>query len=244
MDTMTWADLVEFLPTLLHGLAYSLGISAVVIVLSVVAGVFVAFLRLSRFRFLRVPALSYVEFIRCTPALVQLYYIFYVIPIFGITLPALIAGVVGFTIIYTAYLSEVFRAAINSVAKTQTEAAVSLGMSQSQARRLVIIPQAARVALPPTVNYLLSLIKDTSLLSIITIQEIMFRGLILASQTFKYFTILTEVAFLYFVVCFPLTILARRLEERFERELGYGSQNSGKVRRKSLFSVGPWGEGR
>jgi polar amino acid transport system permease protein len=112
-------------------------------------------------------------------------------------------------------------------------------MSARQARWLVIIPQASRVALPPTVNYLLSLIKDTSLLSIITIQEIMFRGLILASQTFKYFTILTEVAFLYFCVCFPLTILARRLEEKFERELGYGSSSPDK--KKNLFSIGPWG---
>ncbi|CAB4913201.1 unannotated protein [freshwater metagenome] len=236
---MTWADLIEFLPTLLHGLAYSLGISAVVIVFSIIAGICVAFMRVSRFRSVRGPVLAYVEFIRCTPALVQLYYIFYVLPIFGLTLEALTAGIVGFTIIYTAYLSEVFRAAINSVAKTQIEAAISLGMSTSQARRLVIIPQAARVALPPTVNYLLSLIKDTSLLSIITIQEIMFRGLILASQTFKYFTILTEVAFLYFCVCFPLTILARRLEAKFERELGYGKSNGEK--KKSFFSIGPWG---
>lgn len=237
---MTLEDLITFLPTLLNGLAYSLGISAVVIVLSVLCGIFVAFLRLSKFRFVRAPALAYVEFIRCTPALVQLYYIFYVIPIFGVTLPALVAGVVGFTIIYTAYLSEVFRAAINSVAKTQTEAAVSLGMSPSQTRKLVVIPQAARVALPPTVNYLLSLIKDTSLLSIITIQEIMFRGLILASQTFKYFTILTEVAFLYFCVCFPLTILARRLEARFEAELGYGAKE--KVKKRSFFALGPPGK--
>lgn len=236
---MTWADLIDFLPTLLHGLAYSLGISAVVIVFSIIAGVCVAFMRVSRYRSVRGSVLAYVEFIRCTPALVQLYYIFYVLPIFGLTLEALTAGIVGFTIIYTAYLSEVFRAAINSVAKTQIEAAISLGMSHQQARRLVIIPQAARVALPPTVNYLLSLIKDTSLLSIITIQEIMFRGLILASQTFKYFTILTEVAFLYFCVCFPLTILARRLEAKFERELGYGKSNGEK--KKYFFAVGPWG---
>lgn len=206
---------------------------------SIIAGVCVAFMRVSRYRSVRGSVLAYVEFIRCTPALVQLYYIFYVIPIFGLTLEALTAGIVGFTIIYTAYLSEVFRAAINSVAKTQIEAAISLGMSNQQARRLVIIPQAARVALPPTVNYLLSLIKDTSLLSIITIQEIMFRGLILASQTFKYFTILTEVAFLYFCVCFPLTILARRLEAKFERELGYGKSHGDK--KKNFFAVGPWG---
>ena len=238
MDKMTWADLIEFLPTLLHGLAYSLGISAVVIVFSVIAGIFVAFLRVSHYKSVRVPVLAYVEFIRCTPALVQLYYIFYVLPIFGLTLEALTAGIIGFTIIYTAYLSEVFRAAINSVAKKQIEAAISLGMSTRQARKLVIIPQAARVALPPTVNYLLSLIKDTSLLSIITIQEIMFRGLILASQTFKYFTILTEIALLYFCVCFPLTILARRLEAKFESELGYGKS---KGEKKNFFSVGPWG---
>jgi polar amino acid transport system permease protein len=160
-----------------------------------------------------------------------------VIPIFGITLPALAAGIISFTIIYTAYLSEVFRASIISVPRTQMEAAVSLGMSAWQARTLVIIPQAARVALPPTVNYLLSLIKDTSLLSIITIQEIMFRGLILASETFKYFTILTEVAFMYFCVCFPLTILARRLEGRFENELGYNDKVGSK--KKLSFSIIP-----
>jgi polar amino acid transport system permease protein len=215
----------------------SLGISAVVIVLSIFAGVIVAFLRVSPHWVARAPARAYVEFIRCTPALVQLYYIFYVIPIFGITLPALAAGIISFTIIYTAYLSEVFRASIISVPRTQMEAAVSLGMSAWQARTLVIIPQAARVALPPTVNYLLSLIKDTSLLSIITIQEIMFRGLILASETFKYFTILTEVAFMYFCVCFPLTILARRLEGRFENELGYNDKVGSK--KKLSFSIIP-----
>lgn len=84
---------------------------------SIIAGVCVAFMRVSRYRSVRGSVLAYVEFIRCTPALVQLYYIFYVIPIFGLTLEALTAGIVGFTIIYTAYLSEVFRAAINSVAK-------------------------------------------------------------------------------------------------------------------------------
>lgn len=99
-------------------------------------------------------------------------------------------------------------------------------MNYWQAMFKVILPQAARTATPPTVNYLLSLIKDTSLLSVITIQELMFSGLILASRTFEYFTILTLVAIIYFVVCFPLTILARRLERRFDNELGYVNTGS------------------
>lgn len=218
MPAIRWTDLVTFLPELLQGVRWTVALTFVIIVISVVAAVFVALSRMSRFWLLRIPTVAYVEFIRGTPALMQLYYIFYVLPFFGLTLPAIIAGIVGLSINYTAYLSEVYRAAITSVPTVQVEAAESLGLTYWQCTRLVVLPQAARVALPPTVNYLLGLFKDTSLLSVITIQELMFKGLIIGSLTFKYLTVFTEVAILYFIVCYPWALLASWLERKLKAE--------------------------
>lgn len=218
MPAIRWVDIVAFLPELLKGARWTVLLTFAIITISVTAAIFVALVRMSRFLWLRVPAIAYVEFIRGTPALMQLYYIFYVLPFFGLTLPAIIAGIVGLSINYTAYLSEVYRAAIMSVPKVQVEAAESLGMTYWQSTWLVVIPQATRVALPPTVNYLLGLFKDTSLLSVITIQELMFRGLILGSLTFKYLTVFTVVAIMYFIICYPWALLATWLEHRLRAE--------------------------
>jgi polar amino acid transport system permease protein len=218
MPAIRWTDIVSFLPELLKGARWTVFLTFAIISISVTAAVFVALARMSRFPFLRIPALAYVEFIRGTPALMQLYYIFYVLPFFGLTLPAIIAGVVGLSINYTAYLSEVYRAAIMSIPKVQVEAAESLGMTYWQCTRLVVLPQAGRVALPPTVNYLLGLFKDTSLLSVITIKELMFTGLIIGSLTFKYLTVFTEVALIYFIICYPWALLASWLERKLRAE--------------------------
>lgn len=220
MTGFQWSDYTTFFHPLLLGVRYTLLVTVITMAISMVAAVLVALARLSPWRVLRFVVSAYVEFIRSTPALVQLYYIFYVLPVFHITLSAVMAGIIGLSLIYTAYMSEVYRAAILAVPTTQVEAARSLALSYWQTTRLVILPQAARTALPPTVNYLLSLVKDTSLLSLITIQELMFTGLLLASRTFKYFDILTEVALMYFVICFPLTLLARKLERKLDADLG------------------------
>ncbi len=216
VPVIRWVDVVAFLPPLLKGARYTIVLTFVIMAISIVAAVFVALARISRFRILRVPMIAYVEFIRGTPALMQLYYIFYVFPFFGLTLPAIVAGIIGMSINYTAYLSEVYRAGINSVPKTQTEAAECLGLSYWQSMRLVILPQAARVVLPPTVNYLLGLFKDTSLLSLITIQELMFTGILLGATTYKYLTIFTEVAVLYFIICYPWALLATWVERKMK----------------------------
>ncbi|MBI4014012.1 MAG: amino acid ABC transporter permease [Candidatus Rokubacteria bacterium] len=216
MPTIRWTDVMAFLPDLLRGARYTVTLTFAVMAISVVAAIFVALARMSRYRVLRIPMVAYVEFIRGTPGLMQLYYIFYVFPFFGLTLPAIAAGIIGLSINYTAYLSEVYRAGIGSIPKAQTEAAESLGLSYWQSMRLVILPQAARIVLPPTVNYLLSLFKDTSLLSLITIQELMFTGILLGATTYKYFTIFTEVAILYFVICYPWALLATWVERRMK----------------------------
>jgi polar amino acid transport system permease protein len=210
----SWADFATFLPTLLQGAKYSVVLTVVIMVISTACGLLVALGRLSGRRWLAIPLKAYVEFVRSTPALVHLYYIYFVFPSFHVTLSAFTAGIIGLSIGYTAYLSEVFRAAILSIPRAQTEAASSLGMSYLQTMTKVILPQAGRLALPPTVNYLLSLMKDTSLLSLVTIQELMFSALLLGSITFKYFTILTEVALVYFVLGYPLTVLSSWLEHK------------------------------
>lgn len=208
------SDFFLYLPTLLRGARLTILLSLAIFTVSIVLALLVALGRLSRFRFLRVPLTMYVEFIRGTPGLVQIYYIFYVLPFWGITLDAIIAGILGLSLNYGAYLSEVFRSGIQSVPATQREAAEVLGLSYAQCLRFIILPQAFRIVLPPTVNYFLSLFKDTSLLSVITIKELMFTGLLLESTTFNAFAIFTDIALIYFAMCYPIAILASYVENR------------------------------
>lgn len=220
MPTLSLADFIQFLPPLLKGAKLTILLTLAIFVIATVLGLLVALGRLSRHRLVRAPLSAYVEFIRCTPGLVQIYYIFYVLPFFGMTLDAIPAGIAGLSLNYAAYMSEVFRSGIQSVPITQREAATTIGLSYFQALRFVILPQATRTVLPPIVNYLLMLFKDTSLLSVITIQELLFSGLLLASTTFKHHVILTEIAIIYFVICYPVSLLAGYLEVHLKQKRG------------------------
>jgi polar amino acid transport system permease protein len=226
MPQVRLGDFLLYLPTLLVGAKLTILLSIATFCAAIVIALLVALGRLSRFRILRVVLTAYVEFIRGTPGLVQIYYIFYVLPFWGLTLSAALAGIVGLSLNYGAYLSEVFRSGIRSVPPTQREAATTIGLTYLQTLRFVILPQALRNVLPPTVNYFLSLFKDTSLLSVITIQELTFSGLLLISTTFNSFVILTEIAILYFLMCYPIALLATYLENRLHgrgRKAGWRS---------------------
>jgi polar amino acid transport system permease protein len=196
----------------------SIFLTIIIMTLSLILAQFLALARLSKVRWIRGPVTAYVQIIRGTPCLVQLYYIFYVFPFFGLTLKAIPAGIFGLTLNYAAYLSEVSRAAIQAIPTGQTEAATALNLSKTQTLIYVIQPQAWRIMLPPVINYLLGLLKDTSLLSLITIQELMFSGLLLGSVTFQYFTVLTMVALFYFAVCYPISIVADWIERKMRPE--------------------------
>jgi polar amino acid transport system permease protein len=211
------SDFLLYLPTLLNGARLTILLSLATFCLAVVIALLVALGRLSRFRLLRAVLTAYVEFIRGTPGLVQIYYIFYVLPVWGLTLDAALAGILGLGLNYGAYLSEVFRSGIRSVPPTQREAATTIGLSHFQTLRFVILPQAFRNVLPPTANYFLSLFKDTSLLSVITLQELTFSGMLLISTTFNSFVILTEIAIIYFIMCYPIALLSTYLEYRLHR---------------------------
>ena len=126
----------------------------------------------------------------------------------------------GLSLHYAAYLSEVFRGGIQSIPKGQSEAALSLGLSSWLTFRKVVLPQAFRVVLPTLGNYLISLFKDTSLASVVTVQELMFSGQIIAARNFQYFTVYTVTAILYFAVCYPSGLAVRYLEEYTRRGWG------------------------
>jgi His/Glu/Gln/Arg/opine family amino acid ABC transporter permease subunit len=169
---------------------------------------------MSRNPLLRWPIKAYIEVMRGTPLLLQLIYIYYVLPEVGIRLNAFVAGVVGLTLNYSAYISEVYRGGILAVPKGQHDAAAALGMTRVLAMRRIILPQAIRIVIPTLGNYFISLFKDTALCSVVSIQEVVFTAQILAARNFQYFTLYTIVGAMYFLVSFPAARLVGWLERR------------------------------
>ncbi|KZL92952.1 L-cystine transport system permease protein TcyB [Clostridium magnum DSM 2767] len=159
----------------------------------------------------------YVWIIRGTPLLVQLFIIFYGLPAAGITLNALTAGIIGFTLSVGAYNSETIRAAILSIPKGQWEAAYSMGMTNSQALRRVILPQAARVSIPPLANSFISLVKETSLAAAITVTEMFQIAQQITASTYEPLWLYCETALIYLMFCTVLSMLQQKMEKRFER---------------------------
>ena len=206
----------EYLPDLLRGALVSIELTLSVMALSLMFGLVVALARMTRFRAVRTVATFYIEIIRGTPALLQLFYIYFVLPAFGIKFPPFTAGVIGLTVNYSAYLSEVYRAGIQAVAKGQLEAAQALGMSRSLMMRLIILPQAIRIVVPPLGNYFISLFKDSALASLITVKELIFTGQIIAATNFQYFAIFTIIGGIYLGISYPGSLgvhyLARRMK--------------------------------
>lgn len=215
--------ILDALPTISIGLLITLLITFLCGVFSLTLGVLVAFGRKSKSRVLRLSLGAYVQVFRSTPFLLQLVYIYFVLPFFGVQIPPLPAGILALTLHYTAYLCEVYRGAIEAVPKGQTDAARALGMRNRVVMARVILPQAIRTIIPALCNYMVSLLKDTSLLSVVTVQEMMFRGQIYAAETYDYFTIYTLVFLIYFAIGFPGVKLVDYLENRMKK--GYASRS-------------------
>jgi ectoine/hydroxyectoine ABC transporter permease protein EhuD len=219
LSLFNFRDAGSYLPDLLRGALISVELTLSVMALSLVLGLVVALARLSRITPLRTVATVYVEVIRGTPCMLQLFYIYFVLPAFGVKVGPFAAGVVGLTVNYAAYLSEVYRAGIQAVAKGQVEAALSLGMSRAKMMRLVILPQALRIVVPPLGNYFISLFKDTALASTITVKELIFSGQIIAATNFQYFTIFTIAGIIYLALSYPGSLGVQYLERRMR--IGY-----------------------
>jgi polar amino acid transport system permease protein len=175
-------------------------------------------MRVSGIRALAALAVVIVNVIRGIPIIVQLFYIYFVLPDFGITLSALQAAIIGLGIAYSAYQSENFRAGIEAIDHGQIEAAYSLGLGWGLTMRKVVLPQAIRIVLPPYGNIMIMMLKDSSQASTITVAELALQGKLIASSTFRNTSVFTLVAALYLVMSLPLIVLAGWLERRFGRK--------------------------
>ncbi len=207
----------KFFPTLLKGAGLTVLISVVSMALAIVLGLILVVMRLYGGAPISIIAQAYIEIYRGTPLLIQLYILYYGLPNIGISLNPLSAAIIGLGMNYAAYEAELYRGGINSVSKGQMEAALSLGMTQGLALRRIILPQAFRVALPGITNDFIALFKDSSLVSVIAMVELTKTYTILATNTLRFFELGIIVAFLYFGMSYPLSIIARRLEERLKR---------------------------
>lgn len=202
----------EHFPFLLTGAVVTLELSVISMACAVVLGLLVALGRLSGQRLLGWLLHAYVEVWRDVPLIVQLLVIYFSLPAIGIRLPGFWAGVLGLTLNLAAYLSEVFRAAIVAVDPGQRAAALSLGLSRPLAYRLVILPQAIRIAVPTVGGYFISLLKDSSLVSFIAVNELLRHATIVIANTFDSMDIYLMVAIIYFVMSFIAARLVRRIE--------------------------------
>lgn len=208
------ADAIEFLPILLQGVKLTVLVTIGSLVLSTLLGLVWALMRVSGIRLLDVSARVVVNFIRGIPIIVQLFYIYFVMPDFGVTLSALQAAIIGLGIAYSAYQAENFRAGIEAIDHGQIEAAQSIGMGWWMVMRRVVLPQAFRIVLPPYGNVMIMMLKDSSQASTITVAELALQGKLIASSTFKNTSVFTLVAILYLCMSLPLMYLVSRLEKR------------------------------
>ena len=185
--------------------------------LAMMLGLAVALARMFGPAPLRWAAIGYIEILRGTPLLLQLYVIFFLLPEIGLAIPAIYAAVAGLAINYSAYEAEIYRAGLQAVPRGQTEAALALGMSQSLALRRVVIPQAARIVVPPVTNDFISLFKDTSICSVITVMELTKQYTVQQNNTGATLELAALTALLYLAMSIPLARLASYLEKRLAR---------------------------
>lgn len=208
---------LEYLPILFQGLGLTIIVTIGSLVLSTVLGLVWALMRVSGIAVLSKIALAAITVIRGIPIIVQLFYIYFVLPDLGITLTALQAAIIGLGIAYSAYHAENFRAGIEAIDPGQIEAAQSIGMGWWMTMRRVILPQAFKIVLPPYGNIMIMMLKDSSQASTITVAELALQGRLIASSTFQNTTVFTLVAMLYLCMSLPLMYLVSRLEKRFAR---------------------------
>ncbi|MDQ6600254.1 amino acid ABC transporter permease [Bacillus salipaludis] len=207
----------SFLPLLKGAIFYTIPLTLITFVIGLILAILTALARISHLKILQMIARIYVSIIRGTPLLVQLFIIFYGLPTVGITLDSYVAAIIGFSLSVGAYGSEIIRAAIISIPKGQWEAGYSIGMSYSQVLRRIILPQATRVSIPPLSNSFISLVKDTSLASLVLLTELFRKAQEIAATNYEFLLVYSEAALIYWVICFFLSILQQSLETRLDR---------------------------
>jgi len=201
---LDWSVVWNNWDRLLEGAAVTIGLTAATMAIALPGGLLLALLRLSPFRAVRSAATGFVEFFRATPLILQIYWVFYVLPAaFDITLSEFTTALVGLSLNVSSFNSETFRAGIQSIRPGQWNAALALGMTKAQVLRKIILPQAVVRVLPALASTWVSLFKDTSLVSIIAVADLSYVALKVRSESFRILEILTAMAAIYFVMGYP-----------------------------------------
>jgi polar amino acid transport system permease protein len=184
----------------------------------IVIGVICGLGLLSRRRWLTLPLEGYVEVFRCTPLLVQIVWFYYALPILlNFSLPAWLAAGLGLTLYMGAFCTEIFRAGVMSIGRGQWQAGRALGMTHIQLMRRIVLPHAVRRMVPPLVNQSITQLKNTALLYVVAVPDLMYTGSIVTAETFRPLEVYTSVAAMYFIILYPMTLFAKRLEVRVDQ---------------------------
>ena len=216
MYKLNFAVLLEYWPALLAGLQMTIKVSVLSIFFGTLMGVAGALAKTSRFRMLRALAFTYVEWIRNTPLLIQILFIYFGLGVF-FSLSPMVASVFALSFFSGAYITEIIRAGIQSIHQGQREAAFSLGMTEGQSMFLVVLPQAVRRILPPLAGQFITLIKDSSLISVIAVSDLTYVAKNIVTNTFRAFEVWLAIAVFYFVLSFALSWSVRSLEYRLAK---------------------------
>ncbi|HEY9460524.1 MAG TPA: amino acid ABC transporter permease [Paralcaligenes sp.] len=205
---------VGYLVFLLKGALWTVGLSTIALCCGGVLALIVALCRISTQRWLRLITALYIQIIQGTPVLVIIFLTYFGLPSIGWKVSPLMAASVSLSVYVSAYLGESWRGSIQSIPKAQWEAAECLALSRTQRMLKVILPQTIRIATPPTVGFMVQIIKNTSLASVVGLVELVRAGQLVNNTTFKPFLIYLIIAGLYFAMCYPISIFSRKLEAR------------------------------
>ncbi len=206
---------------LYDGLLVTLELTAFANVIGLTVGFLVALMALSKFRLLKFPAVAFIEFFRCTPALIQIVWFFFCVPIlFNVFLGPITMGVIVLGLNLTAFNAEAYRAAIQAIPKAHLDAAVALGLPPLQRIIYIILPQSGRIAIPVLVTNAIGIFQQSALIALVAVEDLMYQGKILSTQTYRPIETFTTVALIYFLIAFPVSQLVTYLEHRNEKILG------------------------
>jgi His/Glu/Gln/Arg/opine family amino acid ABC transporter permease subunit len=215
--TFNWSVIWDHSDRFLDGAILTVELTILTMILSIPGGLILAFLRLSRWRAVRGAATAFVELFRSTPLILQIYWVYYVLPVLtDIQLPGLATALTGLVCNISSYNSETFRAGIVSIRRGQWNAGLALGMSQSQVMWRIVLPQAAMRVLPALASTWVSLFKDTSLVSVIHVEELSYVSLKIRTETFVILEVLTAMAAIYWLMGYPQAKLVDWVHRRFK----------------------------
>lgn len=213
-----WVFAWSILPILLHGMVVTIQASLLGFLVGATLGLVLAALKSARLRIISWPARILTEFLRDTPLLVQLFFLYYVLPEYGLVLPAFLTGALALGVQYSAYMSEVYRAGLESVSQGQTEAARALDMSPLRTFGVIILPQAIPRIIPALGNYLVSIMKDVPVLSVVSILEMLNVARIIGDRSFNYMVPLTMVGALYLILTLIASSAVRYLDVHLPKQ--------------------------